>query len=37
MRLLPEERILAFGLIPILALAVLACSSSGGGQQANLL
>ena len=34
MRLLPEERKLAFGLIPILALAVLACSSSSGGQQA---
>ena len=34
MRLLPEERKLAFGLLPILALAVLACSSSSGGQQA---
>ncbi len=34
MRLLPEERKLTFGLLPIMALAVLACSSSSGGPQA---
>ena len=35
MRLLPKERLVVFGLMPILALAVLSCSNGDDGQQAD--